>query len=474
MNGKNLYVLIYNYLLTRIHYGFYPEGEALPTIQNLSNLFGVSTMAVRGALGLLRQNGYIVSDDNGRSMVCVDPKNQARSFPPTVLIHGKALEDVHQSFDLIFPSIYFYGLSVCSERELDALRQILKKPLSAWDEPIILFLAHIVKQLKNPLLTDLYYDVMLFCYPTYFAYVAADQEQWKNICCSLSEKLENILLLTNSGDAALWNVIKQTYPHFEPQSCSDHRLEQDCLYHWGKPQICQTAASEIVARIYNGTYPMDTFLPSARVLAEEFSMAIITLRRSIILLNDLGVVESVNGKGTKVIPPEQGLKKVKWDDPTISKNIMLYLESLHILTITCRLLANSFFPLIGQDERTCIKEKIKLIHHKNQVGLANTICLKALVAVSNLPSLNVVYNKLFNFMILGQPLSYLKPSLLLDRYTEALVASLDSGDADQFGYALEQAYAVTFISSKQKAISMGIKEAENLFLPFLTPAVQSI
>ena len=61
MEEKRLYILIYGYLLTRIRYGFYPKGEHLPSIHKLSHLFGVSTMAVRKAVQLLEQKGYITT-----------------------------------------------------------------------------------------------------------------------------------------------------------------------------------------------------------------------------------------------------------------------------------------------------------------------------------------------------------------------------------------------------------------------------
>lgn len=473
MNGKNLYILIYNYLLTRIHYDFYPKGEPLPSILNLSNLFDVSTMAVRGALELLQENGYLAHDNKGRSIIQFDPEHPVHEFPSNILVQEKALRDIHQSFDLIFPSVFFRGLSLCTSQELKELSQILKRSLYAWNEPLIDFLAHIVKYLKNPLLVDLYYDVMLFCYPSYLAHVASDQEQWIASYDIIHKNLENILLLKRNGnDTALWDVIKQTYPHFASQIDSYNQDIQVSTYHWGKSQVCQSVACKILTRIYAGIYPEDTFLPSPNILAKEFSTAVITLRRAIVLLNNLGAVESINGKGTKVISSKKGVKNVKWNAPTVSKNILLYLESLHILTITCRLLAISLFPLLSLQQKDQLKEKIQVNHHKIQVGLSNIICLKTLVDASNLPSLKVIYNKLFGLMIGGQPLSYLQPPLRLDHFTKKLVASLDSKDAAKFGDTLEQSYAAIFLSSKRKALSMGMKEAEALTLPFTVPDIQ--
>lgn len=460
MTGKNRYVLIYNYLLTKIHYGFYPKGTHLPSIHKLSHLFGVSTMAVRGAFNLLRENGYLSYGGDGRSVVLRDSEQQG--FPGQILIQGNEMKDIYQSFNLIFPSIFFYGLSLCGKRDIEELRKILDCPEAAEDESVMEFLAYVTKRLNDPLLLDFYYDVLLFCYPTYLDYLAKDPKRWSHHQNVLYEKLLELLLLKESGNnSALWDMVNRPYPSFEPWPSSTDTKERSHLYQWGGPQIGLSTASEIVSRIYGGDYPVDTFLPSARILSKELSIALITMRRSIILLNDLGVAESINGKGTKVISPKQGLTKVQWNAPATRKNIMLYLESLYIQTITCRQLANSLFPLISPEEKNKLRDKIRFIH----AGQTITFCLNSLILASKLSSLKAIYDKLFGFLIWGQPLSYLEPYLQLDRQTDLLAAALEGNDALQFGRALEEAYLATFQSSQKKAIAVGIEEAKRLVLP---------
>lgn len=467
MKENNLYILLYNYLLARIHYGFYPKGGYLPSILELSNLFGVSTMVVRTAFNLLRENGYLSGGTIERPVVLYDIENPKQEFPQKLLITGADFDDFHRCFDLVFPSIYFCGLSMCDKQDLDELRLIMNRSADAWDSPLVDFLAHVAKRLQNSLIVDLYYDVTLFSYPTYLDYLAKDQSRWKHHHKVLHKRLLEILALKeDKNTAALQAIMKQAYPPIDYHPILISQQERNSPYHWGKPQICLSTASEIVFRICNGEYNVDTFLPSARILSEELSISIITMRRSIVLLNDLGVVESVNGKGTKVVSPEQGMHKVKWDNPTIRKNIILYLESLHMLAITCRRLADSLFPLISPEEKMILRDKIRLLKGESHAGQANTLCLKTLIYSSNLLSLRDVYDKLFSLLVWGQPLSYLEPFLQLDQYTDLLIASLESNDTVQFGSALEQAYSATFHSSKNKAIISGIKEAEALLLPY--------
>lgn len=467
MIEKNRYNLIYNYLLTRIHYGFYRKGEYLPSIDRLSSLFGVSTMVIRSTFTLLRKNGYLSAEGNGRSAVLYDSVSPDQEFPDLILMQKNDFKDLHQGFGLVFPSIFFAGLSMCDGQDLANLHKILDTPMHAWDVPIIEFLAYLANRLNNALLADLYYDAILFCYPTYLDHLAKDHVCWEPRREALHRDLLEILTLKERDDTeALWNMACQSCSCFSPRPLSTAQEKQKTTYQWGKSHVCLSAASELVSRIYSGEYPVGAYLPSARILSEELSVAIITMRRSIVLLNDLGVVESVNGKGTKVIPPEYGLQKIKWDDPAIRKNIMLYLESLYILVITCRLLATTLFPLIPPEEKARLRDQISLIKGEAHAGQANAFCLHALVSAARLSSLEAIYDKLFSFLVWGQPLSYLEPYLQLDRQTDLLAASLNVNDAAGFGRALEQAYIATFLSSQEKVIGLGIEEAKRLVLPF--------
>ncbi len=466
MEEKRLYILIYGYLLARIHYGFYPRGENLPSIYKLSSLFGVSTMAVRNAFKLLEQEGYITSMGNRRTVVVYAPGSPEKELPDSMILSDGALEVIHQSFDLIFPRIFYYGLAKCGGTELRELHRILDQPTNAWDAPTVMFLARVTKALGNPLLLDLYYDVMLFVYPSHLSGMAQDPEYWKTAYDKLHEKLRKLLILRENCDMeALWDLVQKTYPEFSPKYISRGTEDHTDVYRWGKIQICHSAANKIIRRIYTREYPLQSFLPSARLLAEEFSIPVITMRRSIALLNDLGVTESINGIGTKVLSPEQSAKKIKWDNPSVRKNISLYLDALHILAVTCRPLALTAFPLISPESKQHAIEEIHMAQSTENYGAANGVCLMILIDAAGLPALKRIYEKLLDLLIWGQTLSVIGPPLNLDLHTKMLVNSLEHGDTQMFCSTLEQVLCATFLSSQKKAVSVGIEDAAKLFLP---------
>lgn len=464
MKTRNLDIMIYGYLLARIHYGVYREGEPLPSVQKLGKLFNVSAMAARGAYRLLEKDGRILNVRGRRTVAGNHSAEQEKTTLDEFVVSEELMQDILRSFDLIFPEVLFYGLNACSEKEIQKLYGILNRPALSWDEPTMDFLAHVIKGLKNPLLIDLYYDVALVTYPALLTRFGRPKEGWEEVYRELSPLLYELLRVREEEEGkTLWSQFARRCPAYNTEMGA---VSED-TYEWGRRRTCLVAAGKILYKINSGEYPVDTFLPSARVLAEQTSTPIITMRRAIALLNDLGMAESVNGKGTRVISPEKGRRRVKWRSPAVNKNVRLYLYSVHILAITSQSLAIRAFPFMNVEKRERVKNDIELLMEREEhAGTISYICIKALMDEMELPSLREIYNKLLQYLILGQPLSCLQPCLNLDRQARELMAGLAGGDALMFGEALKMSFSVMFRSSKAKAAFMGIEGLEELTLPF--------
>lgn len=64
--------------------------------------------------------------------------------------------------------------------------------------------------------------------------------------------------------------------------------------------IYQKIAEKITSRIYEGEYPMNSFLPSENELSEEFHVTRTTIRKVLSLLKQRGTIKSYKGRGYKV------------------------------------------------------------------------------------------------------------------------------------------------------------------------------
>lgn len=73
----------------------------------------------------------------------------------------------------------------------------------------------------------------------------------------------------------------------------------------GRMLVYMGIADEIAAQIDDGTLAPEQRLPSETALAEEYGTARMTVTRAIRELRERGLVETVPGKGTFVLPPSE-------------------------------------------------------------------------------------------------------------------------------------------------------------------------
>lgn len=74
----------------------------------------------------------------------------------------------------------------------------------------------------------------------------------------------------------------------------------------------QRIANEIKDRIISGDYPVNQSLPTQKMLMKEFNTTSVTLQKAISVLAAEGLIVSRQGKGMKVIDPNDGyLKKLE-------------------------------------------------------------------------------------------------------------------------------------------------------------------
>ncbi len=466
MEEENLYRSIYEYLLAHIYFGYYPEEKHLPSIHTLGSLFGVSTITVRSAFRLLEQEGYITSSKNKRTEILPDLPGQPREFPGQFLLDEASQKDVYRSCQLLFPMIYYCGLNAYSEQKLPELCLILDPHSQLLYDPVVHFQACMVKGLNNSLALNLYYDMVLFTTPTYLAVMSMEKKSRKQIYADLSHRFMKILRSRSAGDrTAMWRQIQDVCSilcsHPSPPAKG---FVRSTPYRWRKQQICLSTATSLIRQVILGTYPVGSFLPSARALSEESSTAVITIRRAIVLLNDMGITETINGRGTRILPPERALEKVRWDKPSVKKNLMAYLEAVHLLAITCRRVAEAVFPRLTPQDKAVALKSMRLAQRQGRAGMFIYIYLNLLATATELSALQDIYTQLANLLILGLPLSFLTPEFHLDSCASHLASILEVSDPQLFAAVLELLLECAFLSAREKMVHIGIKEAGRMVL----------
>jgi len=73
----------------------------------------------------------------------------------------------------------------------------------------------------------------------------------------------------------------------------------------GRRLVYVQIADVIAARIEDGTYPPEARLPAELDFAAEFGASRESVRRAVEELRKRGLIETVKGKGSFVLPPEE-------------------------------------------------------------------------------------------------------------------------------------------------------------------------
>ena len=63
-------------------------------------------------------------------------------------------------------------------------------------------------------------------------------------------------------------------------------------------------------------------------MAEEYQVSVSTVRRTIKLLNQMGAVRTINGKGTKVLGLGEPCNILDLDNPAIRRNLAFFVPVL--------------------------------------------------------------------------------------------------------------------------------------------------
>ena len=73
----------------------------------------------------------------------------------------------------------------------------------------------------------------------------------------------------------------------------------------GRRLVRVQVADEIAKRIEDGTYPPDGRLPAELEFVAEFGCSRESVRRAVATLRERGLVETIRGEGSFVLPPEE-------------------------------------------------------------------------------------------------------------------------------------------------------------------------
>lgn len=467
--------LIYEYFLLRIHFKYYRCGSILPSIDTLYREFGVSPQTVKTALERLRAEGYI-DMHNGRPTKVIYEESEQERVEFTRRYYSRrcdAFPDLYSSAEQVIIPLLTEGIRRMDDRDLDYIFRLSKR---AGSSELMLFYCFTLQKLENPLVMNFFWESALFQ-----AFPFAQEADDANIHNSslVRDSLREIIACKRAGDWAGADRIFRSFQRKAFNEAYGYIRGQHCVYHvpkeeqiaftWriyrGHPQICYSLALHLLHQIYMGEYRGTEFLPSYEKMAQVFGASVSTMRRTVRLLCQLGVVQTINGRGTRICAVEEQGVEPDLTSPGVRLNLALFYQAFELIIYSCEAVIRDTFMTLTPDELAELLAKLEeyLVSGRFEFSLW---CMLITIAMrSPLKGIREIYGKLYGLFLWGYPLrasisDQTDQRMLSLGFTQDLINSLKEGAILRCAGLVRNQVEQQFLRAEQYLHGHGISARE--------------
>lgn len=362
--SSGLYLLVYDFYEARIRFGFYRYGDCLPSISHICGTFHLGRATVRAALALLETDGYIDNRERRAARVVyeADRGRYAENAWDYYMPRKDGLGEMREAGRLLIQPLWEAGARRWDRNRWEFYCRNLSGILPGDPPPSMELYLLALMELDNQLFLNLYWEVLRYIrMPS-----LVDRGKMKSLITpdTIREGLD-------SGDVvawmnrAVWDVYVPleeglfSFIHRETAARGAEEIEA-IPFQWNiyrnRPQMRYTLASILIRKILYGVYPVGSYLPSLPELAERYGASLTTVRRTLALLEEMGVTESFQGKGTLVCMKR---KRLDLEKSEIREGLRLHRESLQFLRLTIRGVALFTLERASAGKRAALEGKLR-------------------------------------------------------------------------------------------------------------------
>ena len=438
---REKYNLIYDYYKCHILFGQFHQGDLLPTIEQIGNTFQVAPQTVRNALKKLQRDGLIfVSPGRHTEVIYKATPSEALQYTQNYYLARKdEIDVVYHIASLLLTPFFYAGCQKLTDDDLMQILNVCREKGSNIVSISMFCCESMLRAANNQLINTLFADVVSFfqfpCMTSFSEESSVEYQEYYNLTVLSCEALDRTgLFQAFSGFQALTQA---TLLAFIAEAAKTTPKPEQISFQWqtyrDRPQHCHTLAARMIYGIISGKYWEGEMLPSYENLALELSVSVSTVRRTVSLLRDMGLIHSMNGVGNRIEFSPPNYEKLR--RPTIQKNIAMARESAEILLAAAKNVVEREFPKLSNEQ---IHEmKLILSEKKNCCVLdAAILLMDYLMVLYPLSSFFETFGKLSGFLLLSYP-------FLLDQWREVgsgkiagtievLERALDEKDTDLF------------------------------------------
>lgn len=472
-----LHQIIYGLLAAQIEFGTYRYKDPLPKMEEVSRWFSVSLGTVKTAYGQLKENGYITSARKAGASVAVRFQDEEleRNIQTYFSLRKNAVMDLFGAYAPLFSYIQWYSLKNAGPGQLDELERLCERPRTLRPYVLAQHIRLIYGSLHNDLLLRLVWQAYLF-FQAPFSSLPSNLAAFEDS----DDPLLDMIGLCRRGDwDGLWKTviccqdrIASAARCFYANRIAAEPPGEPISFCWNlyqnPSQRCYSVAINLLKGFRLGIFTRENFLPTPVEIAEHMQVSTITVRRTLALLNQLGVIQSINGVGTKVLNTEESIKYCDFTQPAIQKRLLDFVQSLQILAMTCGACARSV--LTDANAAGLWKERLAYIKENNQYESVIFASLEIIPLYAPNQVVREIYEKLLQFLLWGYPLRSMHVSgeeinSYYLSHIESLQECLERGDGDSLAAELENLLFYELRFAAARLTELGVNKAQSFLLP---------
>lgn len=467
---------IYRNLSGKIQMGFYDDGERFPSVKEIADHYHVSYCPAQRALKILEKDG-LIKISRGSTTTVLKKTYENYLSSDTFKRRIKALLDLCRSLELISPALCAYNIQHFGKavpflwlKKFAGAGHAGRSLYQQFDRSLRLF--------GNQTVLSLYYDISSFCgsafldilnlkygkekADSFLQHVASEyayhiQNQCEDDAMVLQEKLREL-------SSTFFGTVKEFLQNAEDcRDCSD-----DEVFNWeprkGRTRYCDVVAIDLICKINQNIYPVGMHLPNGRALADIYHVSEMTIRRTISLLNKLGITETVNGVGTFVISPGGSDIPYKLKDLTLDNNMKDFLEALQILAVISSPVMLVSFPHVPPEALEQLCEAASIADEKKSMVHTVSIGLQTVVRYCSFSAIQEIYSKLTLLLLKGSILRLEETGeeSVADwpRISSSIRRGCVHADYTLLAQTFQEIFENNFATAKQTLIEIGVDGAE--------------
>lgn len=399
-----LYRQVYDSLVNRMYNGDFPTGSELPSIPNLARMYGVSTITVRGAFHMLRENGYIEVVQGKAARVAFDSRISLSrtAYSQWMLRHKTAVLDINRFNALLAPAFIAFGMSLCDDQALRELQALAATAPSASTpcaliDHINTFVQRIVCCLRNPLALDLYRSVCDFIRVP-LALTGECGTMRAHMQRDLPRFMQQVLALHRQQRFAdLYRYAHHAFSHFadlcqgyiQKLDLDETAVADPISFQWVISQEYNyrynAITNDLITRIACAEYKNGELLPSEAQLCRHYNASAVTVRHALAALGSLGITKTRNGRGTLVTFNGAGDVCAAGDPTPILHNMQQILEILQCVALTLPATLAEALPLIPSEAIATLRANIRRLYDNPHTQCSDSVVLLLHFILSHSP-----------------------------------------------------------------------------------------